>query len=558
MNRVIISFLFCAGLASCKLSPGKIDERLVVIDQLIEANQIGTANDSLQLIDKGSLNRYNQAFFQLLSMIAQERQYRNFENDSLATEVVSFFSRYENSENYLKALVYQTIARMRLGSPDSMVYAPLKIAQVIVTSNPDNFSPGTNALVKYYLGVINDEHRNYELAERFFARSRELAAEAGNVELETKAAINLFWNHLRYSRLEDANLILEELKAIPNPTYESLHGIRNAEAAYYLIKNQPDNAINVYRRLAIESKASKSTIWIPNIYFSLSRAFQSQGMGDSALHYARIAVETITDTSVQRRNYLLHAHLGNLALDENEFLLAARSFNNAYSELLKSINELSDRRVLELEKQFNVTRVEMAAMQRKQRDQLIIAAICGISMLLGLLIVIYRLKLKANRGQLEMEILSRQKAEFEADLNKQAVIQKESLVNLYHHLTRYHVRTEERLDQLSYKFLKKSPALHDEIQRELGELKSEFTNQLPDLVSDDLFYTNIKIPKSISLTNSEKVIMFLLYCQTPTYQIAALLAINPGNLRVKKLNLKRKLASYAAEIKNLDEILAIF
>ena len=81
---------------------------------------------------------------------------------------------------------------------------------------------------------------------------------------------------------------------------------------------------------------------------------------------------------------------------------------------------------------------------------------------------------------------------------------------------------------------------------------------LPELINDELFYSYIKLPESVSLTNVEKVILFLLYCQTPTNQIATLLTITTGNLRVKKLNLKRKISALGGEVDNLDEILALF
>lgn len=152
----------------------------------------------------------------------------------------------------------------------------------------------------------------------------------------------------------------------------------------------------------------------------------------------------------------------------------------------------------------------------------------------------------------------RLQAETDIAQNKKAARQKEHLIALYHHLTRRHARTEERFEQLSYKYMKNNQPVHDEIQKELSELKSEFSAMLPELINDELFYSYIKLPESVSLTNVEKVILFLLYCQTPTNQIATLLTITTGNLRVKKLNLKRKISALGGEVDNLDEILALF
>ncbi|GAO28750.1 hypothetical protein [Geofilum rubicundum] len=175
----------------------------------------------------------------------------------------------------------------------------------------------------------------------------------------------------------------------------------------------------------------------------------------------------------------------------------------------------------------------------------------------ALIVFFFQKRLNQCSEELKDEKWMREALEAEAVNNIGEKWQKESLIALYHHIiTRYRL-IEERLEQLSYKYMKTNPEVHQDLQSELSNLKSEFISMLPDLIHDDLFYAFINIPQHIPLTIVEKTILFLLYSNIPTKQVATILAINSGNLRVKRLNLRRKLQNYASEIENLNELLAI-
>ncbi len=175
----------------------------------------------------------------------------------------------------------------------------------------------------------------------------------------------------------------------------------------------------------------------------------------------------------------------------------------------------------------------------------------------ALIIFYFQKRLNQCNEELKDEKWMREALEAEAVNNIGEKWQKESLIALYHHIiTRYRL-IEERLEQLSYKYMKINPEVHQDIQAELINLKNEFNAILPDLIHDDLFYAFITIPRHIPLTIVEKTILFLLFSKIPTKQVATILSINNGNLRVKRLHLRRKLQSHATEIENLPDILSL-
>jgi DNA-binding CsgD family transcriptional regulator len=175
----------------------------------------------------------------------------------------------------------------------------------------------------------------------------------------------------------------------------------------------------------------------------------------------------------------------------------------------------------------------------------------------AIIIFYFQKRLSQCLEELKDEKWMREALEAEAVSNIGEKWLNESLIGLYHHIiTRYRL-IEERLEQMSYKYMKINPEVHQDLQTELTNLKSEFNLMLPDLIHDDLFYAFINIPRDIPLTIVEKTILFLLFSKIPTKQVATILSINSGNLRVKRLNLRRKLQNHASEIENFTEILSI-
>lgn len=544
-------------LVSCGQQNQADLERLKSIDVVLTANNAEAALDSLTLFDVTKLNKYNQTYYKLLSIIAEDKIHKNFENDSVATYLVDYFQREKTSENYLRSLIFQGIARYRITMPDSMVYTPLKKAEDLVMKFPDSYSLFAKSLLAYYLGAVNDVHGNQALAEAYYKDALKLANITGDNNLMASASILLFWIKFIDNSRDEALQLLNSVM-IENLSPENYYDLVNAQAVLYLKSNQPDSAVVKYKELFPLSDKVPGKIFKSNIYYSISQAFELKGVKDSALFYLREAVAHIADSSYQRKNYMMYNKLGNMTYSQGLYDLSADSYKKAYNLLLASVDDITEKKVLELEKQFNYSRIELAALKQKQRSQMIIIGICFLLFLMGFFVITYRLKLKENRQRLAKETLMRLQAETDIVQNKKEARQKEHLIALYHHLTRRHARTEERFEQLSYKYMKNNQPVHDEIQKELSELKNEFSAMLPELINDELFNSYIQLPASVSLTNVEKVILFLLYCQTPSNQIATLLTITAGNLRVKKLNLKRKLAGLGGEVENLDNILALF
>jgi len=79
-----------------------------------------------------------------------------------------------------------------------------------------------------------------------------------------------------------------------------------------------------------------------------------------------------------------------------------------------------------------------------------------------------------------------------------------------------------------------------------------------DLMNDELFYSNLDLPLDFQLTDSEKVMLFLMYYEMPSTEIATVLGISTNNFRVRKSNLKKRMADYLDHSPAINKVVSLF
>lgn len=83
--------------------------------------------DSLTRLNLQELSRANRAYHGLLKTIADDKNYIDSGSDSLINSVLSYYSQHaKNSNNHIRALIYQGVVHIRMGDRASTTYIPLK------------------------------------------------------------------------------------------------------------------------------------------------------------------------------------------------------------------------------------------------------------------------------------------------------------------------------------------------------------------------------------------------------------------------------------------------
>ena len=172
--QLFIVSILCL-LVSCTHKEDKeVLHRLTRYDAMID-NYSEAVSDSLKNILSNHLSRSNRAYYGLLKIISDDKNYVDFTTDSTINTVVNYYQTHNpDHENYIRALVYQAIVRTRMGITDSTVFEPLKEADKYFQKQP-NKKPSLGYLIHYFLGNIHYNNGNNQLTDVYFKNALNFA-----------------------------------------------------------------------------------------------------------------------------------------------------------------------------------------------------------------------------------------------------------------------------------------------------------------------------------------------------------------------------------------------
>ncbi len=531
---------------------------MVTVDSLIEEDA-QVAEDSLSPIQLEDLDNENRAYYHLLNSIIGSKLNYEFINDSAISASVELFRKPIPDRKFARALIFQGIVRHRIENiSDSLVFVSFKQVESLVNSYPDIVSGHDLVKLWFYLGLLHKQNQNFQLADEYLHLALRKAKEVGDVESIVVTSIVLFWKDLRNGQKEKALAVLDDLDDLEGITAERHYDITNAKTAYFMLSGNYSSALEGSLKLESLASEMKEKPRLSNVYYSICSAYKGMGKMDSAFFYAQKAVEHFTDSVGKYQDHYLFINLADIAADQNKNELAVKHYRNAVDFLLKKIDERSQKRILELEKQYDLSQARVETLKQKQKFQRFVFLASALLILLIFVFLIYFLNLKRSRVELENERLMRISAEKEVAGKIRESHQRKHLLRFYQLITHREMVAQQRFDMLSQRYVKSDPSAHNELQTELGALKEEFSGMMYDLMNDDLFYANIDIPQSFPLTNTEKVILFLLNYEIPSSEIATVLGISANNLRVRKSNLKKRIVENLSDYPSVDDLLSLF
>ncbi|PWD98034.1 tetratricopeptide repeat protein [Marinilabilia rubra] len=546
-------------LVSCD-PPGQIElrEQLVRIDTLLKSKP-ELAFDSLSAIDKSDLGEDNKAYSNLLDVITRHKLYIPFENDSLISKTTEELKGFPPDRNYFRSLVYQGMVRYGLESvPDSLVLLPLKEAERILAKNVFEDEDKTRIKLFFFLGLVHQDNKNYEIGKRYFEKALKVASRIDDVENVVNISILLFWSHLRKDRFNEAEQVLTSLDSLKNLTPELRYDVINAKAGYNYTTGDFRQALSGYQELEKLVPQVKGEPRVSNIYYSMYLSYRGMAELDSAMVYAKKAVENISKTDVKYDNFYLYVDFADIALKNGEFEIAAKQYKNAFLSLKEASEKKTEKRILELEKKYDLSQARVEALKQRQKFQRFLFIAGALFLALSFVFLIYHLNLKKSRLELENERILRESAEKEAAGTIRQNQQREHLLKFYKLITQREMVTQERFDLLSQKYIKEDPIAYNDLQTELFTLKEEFSGMMYDLMNDELFYSNLNLPEDFQLTDSEKVMLFLMYYEMPTTEIATVLGISTNNFRVRKSNLKKRMTDHLENYPSMKNVVSLF
>lgn len=498
-------------------------------------------SDSLKSLDRDELSRGGKAYYDLLKVISDDKTYVNFTSDSLINAVSDYYrSVNPGHNNYIRALAYQGIVRTRMGVKDSTVYEPLREADKLLAIQPAA-NPSLGYMIHYFLGNIHYNNRNYPSATSYFQSTLQYArAERDSIHL-FDAYLALYWNEMQQRQFTKGAAYLDSLSAFYGLLTGKDYFVLNAQSAYYDITGQPELALEREKDKLQLYDTQSENIDSSRVYFNISDRYVGLNRLDSAMFYARMAIEQIGDSS--KLNYLYYHNIANIAEKIGDYPLSNQYLRQAMELHNQSLKERLDIQIAEMEKRYDLTEAENEVLRtREQVSRTIIISLIAILLLLFIAAYAFWLRRNTQLRLLETEHRVNQQ-QLQSDILKEEAGKRRWLLLLYGNISDRLSFLQNEFELLAERYISVNKKVHTDMQRILKNTDTDLRDITKTLVPDDdtfSAYTGLTDHEQLFSVN-EKLLLMLLACDADNRQLATFLHTSVDSIRVRKSQLKKKM-----------------
>ncbi len=394
----LVLVVLVAGNLSC--TEQGLLEKLQAIDHDLAENP-GGALDSLLAIDNSSISRGDlSAYYSLLLTIAQHKNYLPFPNDSAISFARDYFIDHTRDYyNQARASFYYGVVRQYKSYGDTLAHRLMHQARQIMDDHNIQ-DDKLFALMNAYLGRINYGNANYEEAACYFRSAVESEQRLGNARNTALDLCDLLVCQVTLLDSLQAERTLYKLDSILTQHLDiQLENFNNGKALYYLyISHQLDSAqyyCNKWKPSPGDSGAKQRL---------LSTIYERRGIIDTAIEYEKRAYSNrrIADSTYYHTYYnrlsILYDRLGNRDS-------SAHYARRAYQSLRNNYSQKTEKRILELEKQYNLSTKDAELIKAKHHRALLMILLWFSLIIIAILIWVLRLnrKLKETEKQAKMK-----------------------------------------------------------------------------------------------------------------------------------------------------------
>ena len=460
----LLSLLFLSGtLPGCRRSAHPVSKSLVSIDSLL-VNNPSSAYDSLCGIKTDLMSEQDRVYHDLLLTIAQHKNNIPFQQDSIISSVCTWYKKGTDWHNQARSLFYYGLVQNAVSGNQEKALEAMQEARRIIEEKKIE-DDRLKALLYAYLGKINSKANNSSEAVSFFRKAVSAEKRLGNPRNLILDYSDLLINLVMAGELEEASSVLGDLDKLraTNPVIR-LRGPENAKAIYYLYGKENLDSAYFY---CVKSD-------IPNIdkgaqQKQLASIYRKKQMPDSALVYERLAYSnrSVSDSIL---HHIYFRNLSDLFSQLGNADSAAIYARMAYQSLYDNTEQKVEKRILELEKQYDMASKDAQIQQIKMSRQIGYLTIA--LLLLALAFVLYllfirRKQLLAKQRQVELTQLLANQQQQALDM-QQIRLKKEMLVKRFCLASaKNHQNTLSLLEKLKGKTSTRSV---DSLQREISQI----------------------------------------------------------------------------------------
>lgn len=471
--------------------------------------------DSLKAMDASNFSSSDRAYYHLLYTIAEDKTGKDFENDSLISLAAKWYSGSRDYHNYARSMLYKGIILYRINREDTCVYTHIKKAEEIC----DDYQINDHVLQGFiysFLGVINHNVGNYELADRNYREAVIHYQTAGDSLNARITRINLIWNLVARKQYGEADVELKKIEKTPSLPLTTQFDLINIYASISSRLDDYNTSLIYWQKLLILSDSLK--LDKISIYYSISKNYRKLHDYDSSFFYAQEVIRHIQSSS--SLDYLYYLNYAEAAQEIGAYKIATENYSIAYRLQEQQINRLSEKRILDLEKRYDQVQITEKLTQTQKRAWMSIAIGAALLLIISWLCWLIFHKLVKQKYQNREDIL---------------------LSRIYKGFMQGSSDIEITLDSIAQKY-QKDKIFYDEIQQAIKQIRGNTQMKIFDNI-ESLLPPDVEklVKKNSNLTREEIILCILCDLSWSSKDIACLLHTTDGNIRTKKSQLKRKI-----------------
>lgn len=549
MRNLWCTLFIAIIFASCQNNSDRLYfNRLTQLDSLVEKNELSRAADSLKIFDKDKLSHVNLSYFQLLDTRVKDKTYFNFTSDSTICQSEEILTHYKNKypRLYALSLMYHGIVRYRMGKTDSTVLIPLK-KSIDAFKAVKNRETKNLYLCNLYTGLIHDGHNDVDEAYFYLKEAAKYATMSNDNGYLNYTYSELVWNRLKANDIKQAKQYIDTLNLRSSTKEEKIY-LLYINSMYLSYNKEYARSIEEGKRYLKFKHENDSNINF-KMYYNISQNYEALKDYKNAYYYAQNANLYLTDTC-NYSDYLHYEDIGNLAFKANDYKKSMLAYKNAYRRLNASLKKQTDKKVLEIEKKYNYTRIENEKLIAQKNLQIyIFASIFTLLLFLTGILLVNRNRIKEKNERL---LLENEKIKLE---NKEKILQQITFQKAFINSV-YALITDNNNEQMNvfYKL-----RMHNEIKKEkklcklIDDLEKDYKSRIKKistlLLDEQTFLqlTGLNQQQITLLSESDKILYALIKCNLDYNQIATLLGSSYDSIRTRKKNISNKLYKKSPE-----------
>ena len=394
----LLSFAVLIGmvllLSGCNPKTKTVQHRLVAIDSLMTKDP-RAAWDTLAQFDFNLLRERDKAYYGLLYTIAQHKNSIPFTSDSLIAESRRWYeNRKDDYHNQARAFFYNGLVLHIVSNDEATACQFMRQALQIIDSHKIQDDKLT-ALISAYLGKINGGHaQNLTEAVNYLRRAIETEQRLDNPKNLIYDLSDLLICLVKMGEKEEARNTRIKLDSVVT-SYPSIKiaSSNNAKTLYYLhAEHNLDSALFYCKQ------------WKPNVKDIgakeniLASIYAQQGRVDSAIVYEKASYEHLR----AKDSLSQHVYYKHLADYYERFGIADSSAfyaRLAYGALHDSYERKTEKRVLELEKQYDLTAKEAELEKVQYQQRLLLMGLVALALLACGLVLLLRNRSRELRAE---------------------------------------------------------------------------------------------------------------------------------------------------------------